>query len=609
VRTNLLAWPQRCGANVDGQPPFPIHAGPFIWHYVLRRRWHFGVLLALLIGGASCAVAVQYGMRILVDAMSASEGDRDAVWAPCALFVGLIAVESVLWRSAGWLTCRTVIATGVDIRLRLFQHLSGHAMHYFADHLAGSLAARVTATAGSVTSLITLFAWNILPPCTDFLGAMILFAAVDVRMAGALAAFVVVLVSAMAFYGAQGWPLHRAHAEQANLVGGELVDTTASIWAVKAFSARDRELQRLARTLAAEGEAQARSWLHIEKTRAIHDIALWVAASVLLVWSVHLWTTRAISPGEVVMVSALTFRILFGSRDLAMALIGTAQQFAVVGEALSVIGRPHAVVDRHGAKPLVARGGAIEFRNVSFGHVEGHTLFDRISLRIPAGQKVGLVGLSGAGKSTLVGLLQRLEDVQDGEILIDGQPLTAVTQDSLRAAIAVVPQEVSLFHRTVLENIRYGRPELSDDEVLAAARAACCDEFVRALPEGYDTLVGERGTKLSGGQRQRLGIARAILKDAPILILDEATSALDSRSEAAVQRALVTLLRGRTVLAIAHRLSTLSALDRVVVLVDGKIVEDGPPAELQRAGGVFDALWRMQVASLSASGTAVADAA
>jgi ATP-binding cassette subfamily B protein len=209
------------------------------------------------------------------------------------------------------------------------------------------------------------------------------------------------------------------------------------------------------------------------------------------------------------------------------------------------------------------------------------------------------VGPSGAGKSTLASLVQRLDDVQAGRILIDGQPVADVTQDSLRAAIAVVPQEISLFHRSILENIRYGRPDAGDEKVFAAARAAYCDGFIRALPQGYATTVGDRGVKLSGGQRQRLGLARAILKDAPILILDEATSALDSESEVAIQHALARLMRGRTVLAIAHRLSTLAALDRIVVLVDGRVVEDGHPAELRRRGGVFEGLWRMQADSLA----------
>jgi ATP-binding cassette, subfamily B, bacterial len=602
MTSEIPARPGACRQDANGRPPFAVRALPFVRHYVLRRRWHYGGLFMLLIGGATCAVAVQYGMRLLVDAMSTGEVNRAAVWTPFALFVCLIGLEAILWRSAGWLTCRTVISTCVDIRLDLFEHLSGHPMRYFADHLAGALGNRITATAGSVAGLLTALAWNILPPCTDLLGALVLFVTVDWRMAGALILFVGLLVGASALHGMRGRPLHQAYAEEANAVGGELVDAVANIWVIKAFSARGRERQRLARRFGVEAGAQARSWLHLERARVIHDVALWVAASSMLAWSVHLWIARAISPGEVVMVSALTFRILFGSRELALALIGTTQQFAVVGEALRAIGRPHTVADRPHAKPFVARGGSIEFQDVTFAYEGGPNILDGFSLRIRSGEKVGLVGLSGSGKSTLVGLVQRLDDPQRGRVLIDGQPVTGIIQESLRAAIAVVPQEISLFHRSILENIRYGRPDASDAEVFAAARSAGCEDFIRALPEGYATVVGERGTKLSGGQRQRLGIARAILKDAPILILDEATSALDLQSEVAIQRALAALMRGRTVLAVAHRLSTLSSLDRIIVLVGGKIVEDGHPTELRRAGGAFEVLCNMQADGLLLDG-------
>ena len=388
--------------------------------------------------------------------------------------------------------------------------------------------------------------------------------------------------------------VHRGYAAQAGVASGELVDALSNIWAVKAFSARDRERRRLSERLHGEAAAQVRSWLYLEKSRVIHDVALWGTAGLMLAWAIHLWAAGQITPGEVVMVSALTFRILHGSRDLAFALINATQQLGLIGETLRVVGLPHAVVDHPQARPLVGHGGGIEFEGVSFDYQGRRRVLEGFSLRIPPGQRVGLVGPSGAGKSTIVSLVQRLDDVQHGRVLIDGQAVTEITQDSLRAAIAVVPQEVSLFHRSILENIRYGRPDASDEEVFAAARAAYCDDFIRNLPDGYDTPVGERGVKLSGGQRQRLGLARAILKDAPILILDEATSALDSESEIAVQKALSFLMRGRTVLAIAHRLSTLSALDRIVVLVDGRIVEDGSPTDLRRRGGAFEALWRMQ---------------
>jgi ATP-binding cassette subfamily B protein len=283
-----------------------------------------------------------------------------------------------------------------------------------------------------------------------------------------------------------------------------------------------------------------------------------------------------------------------------LALVGTTQHWHYIGETLRTIGKPHEVSDADDARPLINLGGAIEFDDVTFAYGDdGRRVLHRFSLRVPAGQHVGIVGHSGAGKSTLIHLLLRLHDVQKGRILVDGQDVTGLTQDSLRAAIAVVPQEITLFHRSVMENIRYGRPGATDEEVYAAARAAYCDDFIRQLPQGYDSLVGERGIKLSGGQRQRIGIARAILKDAPIIVLDEATSALDTESEREIQAALEELIRGRTVLAVAHRLSTLVSFDRIVVLMDGKIVEDGSPIELRRRGGVFDSLWRMQADELS----------
>jgi ATP-binding cassette subfamily B protein len=522
--------------------------------------------------------------------------------------MALIAVESVLWRFAGWLAARTIVATGVDIRLDLFRHLSGQAMRYFADHMGGALGTRITGVAGAFGSSMSALVWNITPPCTDFVGALVVFLAVDWHMAAALLVFVTSVVAALAYFGISGRPLHRTYAEQAGQAGGELIDAVANAWAVKAFSARERERRRLAERFTAEADAQARSWLHLEKTRVIHDLALWIMAGAMLAWAIHLWGEGRVTPGEVVMVSALTFRILHGSRDLALALISLIQQFSIISEALRVIARPHAVPDRHDAKPFVPTGGAIEFRDVAFAHPGSHRVFDGLSLRIPAGQKVGLAGPSGAGKTTLVALVQRLDDLQQGQLLIDGQPVDSVTQDSLRAAMAVVPQDISLFHRSVLENIRYSRPDATDEEVRAAARAAYCDDFIQAMPEGYATIVGERGVKLSGGQRQRLGIARAILKDAPILLLDEATSALDSESEVLVQRALARLMQGRTVLAIAHRLSTLSAMDRIIVLDQGRIVEDGTPAELRRRGGLFEALWRMQADGFRLDGP-TADAA
>lgn len=573
----------------------------FLMHYVRRRPWHFGGMFLLVIGAASCAVAVQYGMKLLVDAMAEPDRARAAVWMPLGLFMGLIVAENIFWRLGGWLGCRTVVASCVDLRVDLFKYLTGHPMRYFTEHFAGSLGNRISAAGQAAGALYGGLLWKIMPPCVDFLGAVIVLFTVHWQMAWALIAFVAVVAAIITLFGIRGRAKHQRFAAQSARVGGELVDVVSNVWTIKAFSARHRESQRLAREIGIEAQAQRRSWMYLEKARVIHDICLSIMAGGMLIWAIQLWIAGTVTAGDVVMVSALTFRILHGSRDLALALVDAVQQMSAIEETLQIIIQPHGLNDPE--PPLALSRGDIQFKGVSFAYPDGRRVFENFNLHVPLGQKVGIVGQSGAGKSTLISLIQRLDDVSDGAILIDGQNISEVSQDSLRARMAVVPQEAALFNRSIRENIRYGRPDASDADVEAAARHAFCDGFIRELPQGYDTLVGERGVMLSGGQRQRLGIARAFLKDAPILILDEATSALDTQSEAEIQTALDNLMQGRTVLAVAHRLSTLASFDRIVVLENGRIVEDGPPDRLRKQGGIFERLWQIQLEGIKTAPT------
>lgn len=574
------------------EPPLPDSPVAFLWRYVVRRPWRFGSLFMLIIGAAGCAVAVQYGMKLLVDAMAEGARATAAVWFPLTLFLALIVVENVLWRLGGWLGCNTVIASVMDIRIDLFRYLTGHPMRYFNEHFAGSLGNRISALGASAGAIFGGLAWKIIPPVVDFLGAVVLLFSVDWRMAMALIFFVAIVAVLITGFGIRGRAKHQRFAAQSARVGGELVDAVSNVWTIKAFSARDRESERLAEAIGYEARAQRRSWMYLEKARVLHDICLAVMAGGMLIWAITLWLSGNVTAGDVVLVSALTFRILHGSRDLALALVDTSQQIGAIDDTLRIIVQPHGLEDPEHHVALAE--GEIVFDNISYSYPGNRPLFDGFSLRIEPNQKVGIVGPSGAGKSTLISLIQRLDDVQSGRILIGGQDVRSVSQDSLRGKIAVVPQETALFNRSVRENIRYGRPDASDDEVVAAARAAFCDAFIRELPQGYDTVVGERGVNLSGGQRQRLGIARAFLKNAPILLLDEATSALDSQSEAEIQIALNALVQNRTVIAVAHRLSTLSSFDRIVVLRNGKLMEEGSPQELRSRKGEFEALWRLQ---------------
>jgi ATP-binding cassette subfamily B multidrug efflux pump len=321
-----------------------------------------------------------------------------------------------------------------------------------------------------------------------------------------------------------------------------------------------------------------------------------VAVTGLAVW---LWTAEVISVGAIALATSLVLRLNQMSNVILRQITSLFENIGAVQNGVQTISRPQSLVDAPHATGLRVDKGEIRFEDVSFHYGRESGVIDHLTLTVAPGEKVGLVGRSGAGKSTLVNLLLRFYDVEGGRILIDGQDIAHVTQESLRAAIGVVTQDTSLLHRSVRDNIRYGRPEASEEEIVAAARRAHAHEFISGLHDlygrtGYDSRVGERGVKLSGGQRQRVAIARLVLKDAPILVLDEATSALDSEVEAAIQEQLYGLMDGRTVIAIAHRLSTIAILDRLVVMDEGRIVETGSHDELLRKEGLYAALWRRQ---------------
>ena len=398
-------------------------------------------------------------------------------------------------------------------------------------------------------------------------------------------------------FAAAGRPLHHDFADKAATVDGEMVDVIGNMPMVRAFCGIWREHSRFDQAVDREMASRRRSLFYLEKLRLTHALITIVLTICLLAWAIVLWQRGAATAGEVVLVCTLGMSVLHATRDLAVALVDVTQHLARLSEALLTLLLPHELRDHPEAVPLQRRGARVVFSDVTFAYREEHNVFENFSLELEPDQRVGLVGPSGGGKSTLFTLLQRFYDVQDGRILIDGQDISMVTQDSLRAAISVVPQDTSLFQRSVMENIRYGRPDATDEEVLQAAVAARC-EFIEALPEGFATRVGDRGLRLSGGQRQRIAIARGFLKKAPILLLDEATSALDSESEEAIREALERLMRGRTVLAIAHRLSTLRSFDRIVVLHAGRIVQDGPPDALIRREGIYRELVMREMSRL-----------
>jgi ATP-binding cassette subfamily B protein len=340
--------------------------------------------------------------------------------------------------------------------------------------------------------------------------------------------------------------------------------------------------------------ARRKSLLYLEKIRLLHAVITATLAIAVLAWAIVLWQRGQASGGDVVLVCTLGFTILHATRDLAVALVDVTQHMARLAEAIATLLQPHVLRDPVGAAPLESRHHDVVFERVSFAYPAGRPVLEDLSLRFEAGQRTGLVGPSGSGKSTILKLLQRLADVDAGRIRIDGQDIARITQESVQRAISYVPQDISLLHRPVLDNIRYGKPEACDAEVKRVAEMACCRDFIEALPEGFATVVGERGARLSGGQRQRIAIARALLKDSPILLLDEATSSLDAESETLVQAALERLMAERTTLVIAHRLATVLSCDRILVMDQGRIVEEGTHERLAAAGGLYARLAKLQ---------------
>ncbi len=567
-------------------------------HYVRRRPICHAAILIAVLAAVCCAVSTQYGVKFLVDTLSSGLTSAGA-WMAFALLVTLIVSDNLLWRVASWIGSYTFPGVAGDMRCDLFRHLTGHAPSYFAERLPGTLTSRITATSNAVFTIENMFMWNVLPPCVATFVSIAWVATVSLPMAAGLVVVAGLLVFAMFQLAAAGRPFHHDFADKAAAVDGQMIDIIGNIPVVWAFGGLGREHRRFSATVEREISTRRRSLYYLEMVRSVHAVVTLVLTIVLFAWGIVLWERGAATTGDVVLVTTLGLGILHATRDLALALVDVTQHMARFTEALATLLVPHGLRDHPEARPLARTDASIVFENVGFSYPDGRRVFDNLKLRLQRGQRVGLVGPSGAGKSTMFALLQRFYDLNSGRILINGEDVSRVTQASLRELIGVVPQDISMFHRSILENVRYGRVDASDEEVLEAMAAARCNDFVEDLPDGIHTIVGDRGVKLSGGQRQRIAIARAFLRDAPILLLDEATSALDSDSEEAIRDALDRLMRGRTVIAIAHRLSTLRNFDRIVVLQAGEVRQDGPPDHLMRHPGLYRELVRREVTRLA----------
>jgi len=423
---------------------------PFVLRYLRQRLAAHVVIVTAVIAAVACSVGTQYGVKYLVDCLSAGAARAGGVWLAFIFLMSLIAADNFLWRIASWTASFTFVGVTGDLRRDIFRHLTGHAPSYFSDRLPGMLTSRITATSNAVFTVENMFVWNVLPPCMATISAIALIGTVSLKMAAGLVVVAGAMVIAMFHLAAVGKPLHDDFANKAAAVDGEMVDVINNMPLVRAFCGLSYEHDRFDATVNRELTARGRSLRYLEKLRILHAGVTVAFTIALLGWAITLWQNGAATTGDVVLVCTLGISILSATRDLAVALVDVTQHVARLTEAIATLLLPHELKDHPEAEPLVKAGAAIAFNNLSFRYPGGLRVFDRFSLRLQAGQRVGLVGQSGGGKSSLFVLLQRFYDVQKGSITIDGQDISRVTQQSLRAAISVVPEDISLFQRTIL---------------------------------------------------------------------------------------------------------------------------------------------------------------
>lgn len=569
----------------------------FLKTLTVWQKWSLFLLTLCTFAVTVSHSVMMYGFQLLIDGLQTAKPDTiwDGLRFPFLIIVANAVFHTIVYRVRDVVDMYSTPFIQNSLREMLMSNVTCHSHDYFHNRFSGELVAKVT----NIISIYRVLLWErwlngFLPTATAIMASAVILWGVEPVLVYMLAVAVVLIFLCSVVMGKKLRESSKNLANREADISGQLVDTITNMASVKNYANHRLEISLLRNV--------QRPYIAAYKTLLGCQISFWAMFDVCIsgmmlamIWYlVHNWSVGQYSAGGVAVAILIAWDVWYRMAFLSWHMIQVSADFGKMSSALNDFVRPIGVEDKADAKTFTPQDGRIVLHDVSFVYDAGKKVFQKFNLTIPSAQRVGIVGLSGAGKTTLCQLLLRNYDVTEGAIVIGRQNIEDVSQESLRQKIAVIPQDPSLFHRSLLENIRYGRPDATEDEVVAAAKAAEAHDFIVATPEGYETLVGERGVKLSGGQRQRIAIARAILKNAPILILDEATSALDSDTERLIQTALDNAMAGRTTLVVAHRLSTLAHLDRIIVMKDGEIIEDGTLQELIEKNGHFAYLWNLQ---------------
>lgn len=569
------------------------------WQFMRRYPFMLATIILLLpIAVVSASILLPLIYANAINTVKDSIGSNAAFW---ETYGGMVTATIVLiilawlcWRTIGFTMSTFEYRVKRDLEQHIFKHLTTHSYDFHVNSFSGSLVAQTNRMTSAFERLFDSIYFDLLQLIIKIVAIMFVLVPRSPVAAAIIAAWVIIFIIVMTLMQIKKMPYSRASAEADSKVTAALADSLTNIFTIITFGRKANEQRRFNVASQKRYKISIKDWYISEGIFAFQSAMMFIIESTMIWTTVNLALQGKISIGDIVLVQFYLMSIMGQMWNFGRVIRNIERSLSDAYEMTVILAKKETVKDPPHPLPISIKNGELNFINVSFQYIDGQPLFQNLNLQIKPGERIGLVGPSGGGKTTITKLLLRLMDINSGDILIDGQNISSVRQDDLRQKIAFVPQEPILFHRSLKENIAYGRPDATDADIKAAAIAASADEFIQLLPTGYDTLVGERGVKLSGGQRQRIAIARAMLKNAPILLLDEATSALDSESEHLIQEALVRLMEKRTTIVIAHRLSTIQNMDRIIVIDKGRISEQGSHDELVKSNGMYAKLWAHQ---------------